>query len=195
MGFFNFLSKKSVAVVRVNGPINEKTLAFFTFLYYIKLLMQGTELYQSNEAYPSEKDPSISNYRQFSRFSIFMKYSFWTLLVNMHAGGSPAQSEIICDQALTFCRANKLPLYTFAEDLAASGGYFISCIGFSIPSLKYHKLFHFLAKGDKFYVDSASLVGSIGAINVRLALHSLIQDKKIERRGISSNEYIQNSNF
>lgn len=44
-------------------------------------------------------------------------------------GGSPAQSEIMCDKILNFKRLNNLKLYTFAESKAASGGYFILCIG------------------------------------------------------------------
>lgn len=39
-----------------------------------------------------------------------------------------------------------MPLYTFAQDVAASGGYFLLCMG------------------DKVYVDSSSLVGSVGVI-------------------------------
>lgn len=47
-------------------------------------------------------------------------------------GGSPAQSEIICHKIKHFCHEHRLPLYTFAEDVAASGGYFILCIGKSL---------------------------------------------------------------
>ena len=48
-----------------------------------------------------------------------------------------------------------MPLYTFAEDYAASGGYFILAIGnYEINTLL----------GNKIYVDETSLVGSIGVI-------------------------------
>lgn len=49
------------------------------------------------------------------------------------------------------------------------------------------KIFY-LIEGDKVYVDSASIVGSIGAISFRLSLNSMIKEKRIERRRISSNE-------
>ena len=38
-------------------------------------------------------------------------------------------------------------------------------------------------------MDNISLVGSIGAITIRLGLNSYLTEKKIERRKISSNEF------
>lgn len=44
-------------------------------------------------------------------------------------GGSPTQCDIMTSMIKGFCHENHLPLYTFAEDCAASGGYFLLSIG------------------------------------------------------------------
>lgn len=44
-------------------------------------------------------------------------------------GGLPAQSDLICRKLKLFAKRRGIPLYTFAEDVAASGGYFVLCIG------------------------------------------------------------------
>lgn len=85
-------------------------------------------------------------------------------------GGSPVQSLIICDKLRYFCQERKIPLYTFAEDLAASGGYFFLCIG------------------DKTYAQRPSIVGSIGVIYMRFAFNKFLQNRGIEPRIISSNQ-------
>lgn len=59
-------------------------------------------------------------------------------------------------------------MYTFADDVAASGGYFI------------------LSIGDKVYVDSSSLVGSVGVIAQWLGVKNLMDSKKIEQRNFAT---------
>jgi len=44
-------------------------------------------------------------------------------------GGSPTQCQIITDKLMSFSGKHGVPLLTFAEDIAASGGYFLLCIG------------------------------------------------------------------
>lgn len=67
-------------------------------------------------------------------------------------GGYPSQSHIIASQLRTFADKNKLKLYTFASDQAASGGYAILCIG------------------DSVYAHRGSLVGNIGVVWKRYSL-------------------------
>ena len=55
-------------------------------------------------------------------------------------------------------------MYTFAEDVAASGGYYL------------------LSIGDKVYVDNVSLVGSIGVIGNYFGVRKLLEKNKIEVR-------------
>ena len=67
-------------------------------------------------------------------------------------GGLPVQSEIISNKILNFARKNHLKLYTFAGDLAASGGYFV------------------LSVGDHVVADRNSIIGSIGVLLSKFSL-------------------------
>ena len=53
-----------------------------------------------------------------------------------HAGGSPAQSELIHQKVRRLAQQTGTPVFTFAEDVAASGGYvlwlFCACISGAI---------------------------------------------------------------
>ena len=57
-----------------------------------------------------------------------------------------------------------IPVYAFVEDLAASGGYWLA------------------ASADEIYIDSSSVVGSIGVISTGFGLDQLINKHGIERR-------------
>ena len=51
------------------------------------------------------------------------------LIVNS-PGGSPVYSSMISQKILEFTKEHpQAPFYTFAEDVAASGGYWLLCIG------------------------------------------------------------------
>ena len=67
-------------------------------------------------------------------------------LVVDSGGGSPAQSELIARYLAASTRRSGVPLFAFAEDSAASGGYLIACAA------------------SKVFVSSYSMVGSIGAV-------------------------------
>ena len=71
-------------------------------------------------------------------------------------GGLPVQSELISNKILNFARKNNLKLYTFAGDVAASGGYFV------------------LSVGDHVISDRNSIVGSIGVIINKLILKGFL---------------------
>lgn len=62
-------------------------------------------------------------------------------------GGSPVYSSLMGERVASFAKNNGVPLYTFAEDVAASGGYWLLCIG------------------DTVYAHETSLVGSIGVVS------------------------------
>jgi ClpP class serine protease len=51
------------------------------------------------------------------------------------------------DKIKLFAKQKKIPYYTFAEDVAASGGYWLLCTG------------------EKVYANQSSVVGSIGVIS------------------------------
>ncbi|KRX07247.1 hypothetical protein PPERSA_00404 [Pseudocohnilembus persalinus] len=85
-------------------------------------------------------------------------------------GGAAVQSDLIASQIQRYCKQHKLPLYTFADDMAASGGYMI------------------LSIGDKVYVDQGSLVGSIGVIGSYMKVGDLLNSKNVETRNFSTQE-------
>eukprot|EP01016_Furgasonia_blochmanni_P021026 TRINITY_DN2337_c0_g1_i12.p1 TRINITY_DN2337_c0_g1~~TRINITY_DN2337_c0_g1_i12.p1 ORF type:complete len:288 (+),score=20.29 TRINITY_DN2337_c0_g1_i12:360-1223(+) len=76
----------------------------------------------------------------------------------------------IANKLKRYCHEKHIPLYMFAEDEAASGGYMI------------------LSSGDKIYSQTATILGSIGAVSRSGALGNAVKDAKLERRRLDSNE-------
>ena len=58
----------------------------------------------------------------------------------------------------------KVPVIAFAEDVAASGGYWLACAG------------------DEIYAHESSIVGSIGVISAGFGFPELIKRFGVERR-------------
>ena len=85
-------------------------------------------------------------------------------LVINSPGGSPAQSTLIADQIRRLAEEKEIPVYTFIEDVAASGGYWLSLAG------------------DEIYALPCSIVGSIGVISAGFGFQDLIARHGIERR-------------
>ena len=79
-------------------------------------------------------------------------------------GGSPVQSHLIYSYIKQLAKEKKVKVIIFAEDVAASGGYLISCAG------------------DEIYANSSSIIGSIGVISASFGFKDLIQKIGIERR-------------
>lgn len=79
-------------------------------------------------------------------------------------GGSPVQSELIYNAIRELSTAKKIPVYTFAQDVAASGGYWL------------------LLAGDETYAHNASIIGSIGVIFSSFGFVEAIKKLGIERR-------------
>lgn len=85
-------------------------------------------------------------------------------------GGLPVQSEIISNKILAFARKNNLKLFTFAGDVAASGGYFV------------------LSVGDHVVADRNAIVGSIGVILNKLVFKGFLEQTSLENKSLASNE-------
>ena len=85
------------------------------------------------------------------------------LVVNS-PGGSPVQSSLICRRIRDLAAEKEIPVVAFAEDVAASGGYWLAC------------------GGDEIYVNESSIIGSIGVISAGFGLQDLIARYGIERR-------------
>ena len=79
-------------------------------------------------------------------------------------GGSPVQSHLIYSYIRELADKKKIKVLIFAEDVAASGGYLISCAG------------------DEIYANSSSIIGSIGVISASFGFKDLIHKIGVERR-------------
>ena len=79
-------------------------------------------------------------------------------------GGSPVQSYLIHDHIRQLAKKNNKKVIVFAEDVAASGGYLISCAG------------------DEIYANKSSIIGSIGVIYSSFGFKDLIGKIGVERR-------------
>ncbi len=79
-------------------------------------------------------------------------------------GGSPVQAGLIHDRIRSLAAEKSLPVYTFAEDVAASGGYML------------------LLAGDEVYVHPSSIVGSIGVISAGFGFVEALEKLGVERR-------------
>lgn len=79
-------------------------------------------------------------------------------------GGSPVQSSLIAARIRRLSEENKVPVFAFVEDVAASGGYWLACAA------------------DEIFVDSCSMTGSIGVITAGFGLDKAIAKYGVERR-------------
>mmetsp|Transcript_16404 Transcript_16404/g.18812 ORF Transcript_16404/g.18812 Transcript_16404/m.18812 type:complete len:299 (-) Transcript_16404:141-1037(-) len=91
------------------------------------------------------------------------------VVVNSH-GGSPTQTELIIEKIQSFCHEHHLKLYTFAEHSATSTSYNI------------------LASGDKVFVDTTSLVGSVGVASQWMGVNKFLERYKLRYRSFYSND-------
>jgi signal peptide peptidase SppA len=79
-------------------------------------------------------------------------------------GGSPVQSALIAGRIRALASENAVPVLAFAEDVAASGGYWLACAA------------------DEIYADPNSIVGSIGVMSGGFGFADLIKRIGVERR-------------
>jgi signal peptide peptidase SppA len=91
------------------------------------------------------------------------------LLVNS-PGGSPAQSALIAARIRQLAQEKHVPVLAFAEDVAASGGYWLA------------------SAADEIFATETSIIGSIGVISAGFGLQDLIARYGIERRLHTSGE-------
>lgn len=83
-------------------------------------------------------------------------------------GGSPVQSALIAKRIRQLADEKNVPVFAFAEDVAASGGYWL------------------LAAGDEIYADDSSIIGSIGVVSAGFGFPELLARHGIERRVYAS---------
>jgi signal peptide peptidase SppA len=140
---FAFLKRKkthAVAIIKLNGVIGK-----------VSSFSNGLSL--ESIAY-IEKIAKISN------------LSAIALIINS-PGGSPVQSELISKKIRLLAKDKKnndIPIYSFCEDVAASGGYWLALTG------------------DEIYASKNSIIGSIGVISSGFGFQDAIKKLGIERR-------------
>ncbi|MEX2249091.1 MAG: S49 family peptidase [Parvibaculum sp.] len=99
-----------------------------------------------------------------------MKHARAVALIVNSPGGSPVQSSLIYKRIRALAEEKSLPVYAFAEDVAASGGYMIACAA------------------DEIYADESSVIGSIGVVSAGFGFTGLIEKLGVERRVHTSGE-------
>lgn len=131
-------SKEVVAVLRLSGVIGK-----------VSTVQSGLTLESLNELI--EKAFKIK------------KLKALCLIINS-PGGSPVQSELIAKRIRTLAKEHKIKIYSFIEDMAVSGGYWLACAG------------------DQIYALHSSIIGSIGVVSSGFGFHEAINKLGIERR-------------
>ena len=86
------------------------------------------------------------------------------------AAGAPAQSEKIATYLRAKSEASGTPILAFADDVAASGGYWLLCAG------------------DELYACRTSLVGSIGVVSPNFGFVEAMRRAGVERRTLQAGE-------
>jgi serine protease SohB len=85
-------------------------------------------------------------------------------------GGTPAQASLIHRRIRALAAEKAVPVIAFAEDAAASGGYWLALAA------------------DEIFADENSVIGSIGVIYAGFGLEGLIEKLGVERRVHTSGE-------
>ena len=79
-------------------------------------------------------------------------------------GGSPVQSALIYRRIRQLAEEKKVPVFAFAEDVAASGGYWLALAG------------------DEIYAEESSILGSVGVVSAGFGFGELLRRIGISRR-------------
>lgn len=85
-------------------------------------------------------------------------------------GGSPVQSMQIHHRIRQLSEEKEIPVFAFAEDVAASGGYILALAA------------------DEIYADASSIIGSIGVISAGFGFDKMIEKIGVDRRVYTSGE-------
>jgi signal peptide peptidase SppA len=91
-------------------------------------------------------------------------------LVINSPGGSPVQSALLFRRIRQLAAEKNVPVLAFAEDVAASGGYWLACAG------------------DEIWAEETSIVGSIGVVSATFGFKEAIRRLGVERRVYTAGE-------
>jgi len=139
--FSFFKSKQTVSLIRLNGVIGN-----------VGRFSQGM-------SYASQSD-TIKK--------AFALKNIKAVVISINSpGGSPVQSELISKRIISLAKELDVTVYSFVEDVAASGGYWLAC------------------SANKIFATKSSIIGSIGVISSGFGFHGAIEKLGIERRVIT----------
>src|SRR5229473_5749479 len=85
-------------------------------------------------------------------------------------GGSPVQSALIYRRIRQLADEKNIPVFAFAEDVAASGGYWLALAA------------------DEIFAEDASILGSIGVVSAGFGFGELLRRLGVNRRLYTSGE-------
>jgi signal peptide peptidase SppA len=85
-------------------------------------------------------------------------------------GGSPVQSALLFRRLRQLAQEKNVPVFAFAEDVAASGGYWLALAG------------------DEIYAEETSILGSIGVVSAGFGFTELLRRVGVERRLYTAGE-------
>ena len=106
---------------------------------------------------------TLDSLKHLEQINKIKKLTAIILIINS-PGGSPVQSDLITKKITNIAKNKKVPIYSFCEDVAASGGYWLACMGKEIYALE------------------SSIIGSIGVISQGFGFTEAIKKLGIERR-------------
>ena len=86
-------------------------------------------------------------------------------------GGSAVQSALIARRIRALADEHKVPVFAFAEDAAASGGYWLA------------------TAADEIYADPGSIIGSIGVVSSAFGFPEVLKRAGVERRLHAAGEF------
>jgi signal peptide peptidase SppA len=86
-------------------------------------------------------------------------------------GGAAVQSALIATRIRALADEHKVPVLAFAEDVAASGGYWLA------------------TAADEIFADESSIIGSIGVISASFGFPDALKRLGIERRVYTAGEH------
>src|SRR5947209_17825162 len=85
-------------------------------------------------------------------------------------GGSPVQSALLFRRIRQLAEEKSVPVFAFAEDVAASGGYWLALAA------------------DELYAEETSVVGSIGVVSASFGFHDVLRRLGVHRRLYTAGE-------
>lgn len=106
---------------------------------------------------------TLDSLKHIEQINKIKKLSAIIVIINS-PGGSPVQSDLIAKKITNIAQDKKVPIYSFCEDVAASGGYWLACMG------------------QEIYALESSIIGSIGVISQGFGFTEAIKKLGIERR-------------